>query len=90
MDNKISTTVIYYLIAICLALAASGTLIVALDWPLLAEIPLAAAIFIHLTAISKSLFTFWSDHQEQLVENLVQRIKSALFTLDPQEEEVNV
>jgi hypothetical protein len=90
MDNKISTAVIYYSAIIFLALAFCGTLVVTLNWPPLAEIPLAVAIFIQILALSKSFFSFWADHKEQLMNSLVSRIKAALFSLDTQEEEVNV
>lgn len=90
MDDKISTTAIYYTAFTLFALAFSGGLIVALDWPLLAEIPLAVAIFIHLIALSRTLFTYWTEHNEQVVEGASSRVKAVLFSLDTNEEEVNV
>ena len=90
MDNKLSTAAIYYTASTLLALAFSGALIVTLDWPLLAEIPLAGAIFFHIIALSRTLFTFWTEHKEHFVEGVASRIKAILFSLDTNEEEVNV
>jgi len=90
MDNKISAAVIYYAAIIFLALAFCGTLVITLNWPPLAEIPLAVAIFIQIIALSKSFFTFWSDHKKHLIDSLAGRMKAVLFSLDTQEEEVNV
>ena len=90
MDNKISTTAIYYTASTLFALAFSGALIVTLDWPLLAEIPLAGAIFIHIIALSRTLYTFWTDHKEQFTDRVASRFKAVLFSLDTNEEEANV
>lgn len=90
MDNKISTAVIYYTITTILALAFCWTLIVALNWPALAEIPLVVAIFIQILALSKASFRFWNDHKEHFLDGVLSKVKAALFSLDTQEEEVNI
>lgn len=90
MDRKISTAAIYFTIITFFATAICWTLITTLNWPALAEIPLAISIFIQIFALAKTSFKFWTDHKEHVTDVLVNRIKTAIFSLDAQEEEVNI
>ncbi|MGK7391291.1 MAG: hypothetical protein ACNS60_13125 [Candidatus Cyclobacteriaceae bacterium M2_1C_046] len=90
MDNKISTTVIYYTTVTFFALALCWALIAMLNWPALAEIPLAISIFIQILVLSRSAFNFWSEHKDHVLDVIANKVRATLFSLDTQEEEVNV
>lgn len=92
MDNKVSTTVIYYTSVMFFALALCWALIAMLNWPALAEIPLAVSIFIQITALSRSAFNFWTERKDQVLDIIANKVRSTLFSLETQaqEEEVNV
>lgn len=70
MDNKINKAVIYYLCVTFLAIAVCSVLIATLEWPLLAEIPLSVSLFIHIMALSKQLYEFWTKSNLQLKYNM--------------------
>ena len=90
MNNKNNPAAIYYTVVSFLAISLCAILITTLEWPALAEIPLAAAIFIHITALSKMLYKFWREYKERFSDELTTNIKAVLFKLDTQEEEVNI
>ena len=90
MDRKISTTVIYYSTVTFFALALCWALIALLSWPALAEIPLAISVFIQVLALSKYAFDFWCEHKEHILNLIGNKVSATLFSLDTQEEEVNV
>ncbi len=90
MDNKFSTTVIYFTTVTFFTLALCWALIAMLNWPALAEIPLAISIFIQVLALSRSAFNFWAEHKDQVLDVIANKVRATLFSLDTQEEEVNV
>lgn len=90
MNNKNNTAAIYYTVISILSITFCAILIVTLEWPALAEIPLAVAIFIHITALSKVLFKYWSEYKERFSDEMANNIKTVLFKLDAREEEVNI
>ena len=70
MDNKINKAVIYYLCVTFLAIAVCSALIATLEWPLLAEVPLSVSLFIHILALSKQLYEFWTKSNIRLKYNM--------------------
>ncbi|MGK7369433.1 MAG: hypothetical protein ACNS64_04400 [Candidatus Halalkalibacterium sp. M3_1C_030] len=55
MNTINSTAITYYTGAVLLSAILSAALIIQLEWPASAEIPLCISIFIQLTAIAKSV-----------------------------------
>lgn len=55
MKDSDRTSIIYFTIVVLLSVILSTALILHLEWPATAEIPLCLSIFIQMTAIAKSL-----------------------------------
>ncbi len=55
MKDSDRTSIIYFTIVVLLSVILSTALILHLEWPASAEIPLCLSIFIQMTAIAKSL-----------------------------------
>lgn len=62
-----STAITYYTCSVIVSLVLSITLILILDWPVSAEIPLSISIFIQLMAIARYSHDFLQE-SESLVE----------------------
>lgn len=73
------TAAIYYSIVATLSGALTVGLISFLEWPLLAELPLAVCIFIQLLATSRILFRIWVNQKEVSAEELITKVKTILY-----------
>lgn len=69
-DKKTSKAVLYYTCVTLSAIAICWIIVVILKWPLLAEIPLSVSLFIHILALSKQLYEFWTKSNIQLKYNM--------------------
>lgn len=81
-------TAIYYVCVTFLAIATCWILITALGWPLLAEIPLAVSLFLHILALSKKLYEFWTKNKKKL-ESYVPLIAGEFWERDHSEYSVD-
>jgi len=61
MKNINSAAITYYTGAVLLSIILSATLILQLEWPASAEIPLGLSIFIQLTAMAKTVLDMIQD-----------------------------
>lgn len=67
MKHSDNTAITYYACSVLISLLLSITLILILDWPVSAEIPLSISIFIQLVAIARYVHHFLQE-SESMVE----------------------
>lgn len=92
MHSSADTTVkSYYFISTLIAILICSALVSFLQWPLLAEIPLAACIFIQVIALSISLKKYWIRFDgKELITYLFAKSKAQLLHFETSEEEANI
>lgn len=89
MQNYTSTKVLYYLCLNFIGLGITLGLIGILNWPLLAEIPLAVSIYIEIIALGKYIFSTWIQKTEYTFSNFVHDLKIQLKHLQKAEKEIS-
>lgn len=92
MDSTTVTTAFYYYSAVLILATLVGTALIGfLQWPLLAEIPLAVCIFIQIIALSRSLHKYWNRFDgKELITYFFAKSKAQLLHLETQEDEANI
>ena len=66
MKNSDSTAITYYAFSVIISLVLSITLILILNWPVSAEIPLSISIFIQLVAIARYVHQFLQESESMM------------------------
>lgn len=79
MHNPNITSTVYYTVVAITSLMMLYLLTSLLDWPLMAEIPLAASIFIQIMALSRRIFNSWNLENRCDMSDVMFKIKSMLF-----------
>lgn len=87
MENSNSTaiTIVFYSAAVLISMVFSIAIILTLDWPAAAEIPLCISISIQMAAISKSLLVFMERTQQVTIQEVCSRLKGEIFDPGSQE-----
>lgn len=81
MFTKNKTAITYYSGAVIMSLAFCLALITTVEWPFLAEFPLAASIFIQLLAVAKSFYSFVNEGESESLQEVYSRLKGGIFDL---------
>lgn len=84
-SNSTAITIVFYSAAVLISMVFSIAIILTLDWPAAAEIPLCISIFIQLAAISKTLLVFMERTQQETVQEVYSRLKGGI--IDPGSQE---
>ena len=79
MQKLNTTATLFYSIVVICSLMALYLLISVLDWPVMAEVPLAASIFIQILAISRRIFKSWNAKNSYDASTLLFKVKTILF-----------
>lgn len=87
MDDLTNTAAFYYSTVFVLTSAFCVALILFLQWPLLAEIPLAICILIQAMSLSKNVYNIWDENGDGFVAEAYAKTKTVFNGIDPQEEE---
>lgn len=87
MDDLTSTTAFYYSTIFVLASAFCVALVLILQWPLLAEIPIAICILILTMSFSKNVYSTLDENGNGIVAEAYAKTKSVINGINTQEEE---
>lgn len=85
MNKSEDRAVIFYTSAIVLALALSTALIVTLDWPVAAEIPLSISVFIKMVTLAKTWQMSQENSDTEHMLEVFSHLKAGFFDPKPRE-----
>ena len=89
MQNYTSTKLFYYICLNFIGLGIVTGLVGLLNWPLLAEIPLAASIYIEIIALGRYVFNSLNKNTEYSFMKLISDLKLQLKQLEKAEKEIS-
>lgn len=87
MDELTSTAAFYYSTVFVLTSSFCVGLILFIQWPLLAEIPIAICILILTMSLSKSIYSIRDENGDWFVAEAYAKTKTVFSGIDTQEEE---
>lgn len=82
MNSSNSTVISYYFAAILVSVILSGIIILKLDWPAAAEIPLCISIWIQMAAFTKSVLNMLQTADIESIPEAFSVLKTGVYESD--------